>query len=378
MGVFLKVVFYIIACLAALILIALAAILIKRAAVRKEQKITSDRGIYRSGNVEIGGIPQRIQIRGDDRSNPVLFMLHGGPGSSLLELSHMYQRPWESRFTVVNWDQRCTGLTGLANPDDSKIIPTLTRPTFVEDARQIAVYIKDILGDVPIIVCGQSWGTMIGTELVKAYPELFAAYIGMGQVVNSLECYQVGYDKLMEEGEKANDREMVEGLRSAWERIQNGELKYADPDFRRYFAPALNRYGFTSTVLTDNKRMMRFVFKSILSSPEISLGGFLKVYKEFARTGKAYRDVFRGDAFLGFDLWSESPEYAVPFIQINGDNDYQTPFPIARRYFDTVRAPLKKWYTLAHSGHMAQVDNLQDLTKYLFEIRDILFGTEAG
>ncbi|MBQ3920725.1 MAG: hypothetical protein II689_00675, partial [Firmicutes bacterium] len=196
--------------------------------------------------------------------------------------------------------------------------------------------------------------------------------------VNSLECYQVGYDKLMEEGEKANDKEMLEGLKSAWERIQNGELKYADPDFRRYFAPALNRYGFTSTVLTDNKRMMRFVFKSILSSPEISLGGFLKVYKEFARTGKAYRDVFRGDAFLGFDLWSESPEYAVPFIQINGDNDYQTPFPIARRYFDTVRAPLKKWYTLAHSGHMAQVDNLQDLTKYLFEIRDILFGTEAG
>ncbi|MFE7359089.1 hypothetical protein ACFU8Q_39905, partial [Streptomyces sp. NPDC057543] len=45
-------------------------------------RITTPNGINEQDFVRIGGIDQWISIRGEDRNNPVLLELHGGPGSS--------------------------------------------------------------------------------------------------------------------------------------------------------------------------------------------------------------------------------------------------------------------------------------------------------
>ena len=50
------------------------------AIVRELRRIVSPNGIERATTVRIGGIDQFITIRGEDRRNPVLVILHGGPG----------------------------------------------------------------------------------------------------------------------------------------------------------------------------------------------------------------------------------------------------------------------------------------------------------
>jgi pimeloyl-ACP methyl ester carboxylesterase len=50
--------------------------------------------------VKIGGIDQWIQIRGEDRDNPVILFVHGGPGGSTIPISSGWQR-WEKYFTIV-------------------------------------------------------------------------------------------------------------------------------------------------------------------------------------------------------------------------------------------------------------------------------------
>ena len=50
--------------------------------------------------VRLGRIDQWISIRGDDRSNPVLLVVHGGPGEAQWPAIAHY-RAWEQRFTVV-------------------------------------------------------------------------------------------------------------------------------------------------------------------------------------------------------------------------------------------------------------------------------------
>jgi hypothetical protein len=51
----------------------------RQAKIAARLRIESGCGIVEEGFVRIGGIDQWIGIRGEDCSNPVLLMLHGGP-----------------------------------------------------------------------------------------------------------------------------------------------------------------------------------------------------------------------------------------------------------------------------------------------------------
>ena len=73
--------------------------------------ISSAQGIDEASYVPIGGIEQWVTIRGEDRSNPVLLFLHGGPGDVTNPWSFAFFAPWEKYFTVVQWDQRGAGRT---------------------------------------------------------------------------------------------------------------------------------------------------------------------------------------------------------------------------------------------------------------------------
>ena len=50
--------------------------------------IQTPNGIEETQYVRLGGMDQWIQIRGDDRTNPVLLFVHGGPGSSNRRCRH--------------------------------------------------------------------------------------------------------------------------------------------------------------------------------------------------------------------------------------------------------------------------------------------------
>jgi hypothetical protein len=60
--------------------------------------------------VKIGGIYQWVTIRGQDRENPVMLIMHGGPGVATSPLA-LYTLGWERDFTLVQWDQRGAGKT---------------------------------------------------------------------------------------------------------------------------------------------------------------------------------------------------------------------------------------------------------------------------
>src|SRR5690606_36628924 len=90
------------------------------------RRVVTGNGVERLENVRIGGIEQWVSIRGNDRRNPVLLMLHGGPGWVAMPSSWYFQRGWEEYFTVVQWDQRGAGKTYVEN-GPAKLAPTMTR-----------------------------------------------------------------------------------------------------------------------------------------------------------------------------------------------------------------------------------------------------------
>ena len=57
----------------------------------------SDQRIEEASFITIGGIEQWVTIRGDDRRNPLLLLLHGGPGDVQSPFVSTYA-PYEKDF----------------------------------------------------------------------------------------------------------------------------------------------------------------------------------------------------------------------------------------------------------------------------------------
>ena len=52
--------------------------------------------------MQIGGIQQWIEVRGQNVNNPILLFIHGGPGIAFMPMGSSFQDRWEKYFTVVN------------------------------------------------------------------------------------------------------------------------------------------------------------------------------------------------------------------------------------------------------------------------------------
>src|SRR5262245_61477908 len=101
----------------------------------RDYAITTPNGIDEGRYVEVGGIEQWITIRGEDRKNPVLLFLHGGPGDATNPWGYAGFRTWLKTFTVVQWDQRGAGRTwGRSGPSAAD---TITIERMVQDGVEL-------------------------------------------------------------------------------------------------------------------------------------------------------------------------------------------------------------------------------------------------
>src|SRR5712692_10627032 len=106
-----------------------------RARNARDYAVATPNGIDEARYVEVGGIQQWITIRGEDRNNPVLLFLHGGPGDATNPWGYAAFRSWLKYFTVVQWDQRGAGRTFGRNGAASA--STITIERMVQDGVEL-------------------------------------------------------------------------------------------------------------------------------------------------------------------------------------------------------------------------------------------------
>ena len=101
--------------------------------IAEGRRIVTPEGIERLEQVDVGdGDRQWISIRGRNLANPVLLVIHGGPGTPTMPLAWAFQSPWEDFFTVVHWEQRGVGKNN-ATTDRAALLPTMTMACIVAD-----------------------------------------------------------------------------------------------------------------------------------------------------------------------------------------------------------------------------------------------------
>src|SRR3546814_13212931 len=66
------------------------------------QRIVAPTGIQETCKARIGGIDQRINVRAQDRDNPVILFIHGGPASPLMPTTWELNRQPQETLTIPN------------------------------------------------------------------------------------------------------------------------------------------------------------------------------------------------------------------------------------------------------------------------------------
>src|SRR5690242_16631084 len=180
------------------------------ARLRDLDRIHTPEGIEELEQLDVNGSKQWISIRGLNRANPVLLVLHGGPGSALMGMTWAYQKAWEDFFTVVNWEQRGVG-KNFSVADSARFGATLSPEQLAEDAAVVAQHIRRKLGARKLVVMGFSYGTSIGPRLVQLHPDWFSAYVGVGQMSNE-DNEKIIYDEVLRRARERDDTAVVRQL----------------------------------------------------------------------------------------------------------------------------------------------------------------------
>ncbi len=289
------------------------------------------RGVDQTSFVSIGGIDQWVSVQGLDRSNPVLLVVHGGPGESQWPVADRY-RPWQRAFTVVLWDQRGSGRTygryGAQTPDFS-----LDR--IASDGIELAEYLTRTLGKQRVIVLGHSWGSDVAVQMVQRRPDLFAAYVGTGQVASWEATSHQQYELALARARRDGDAAAIAKLES------NGRPDPRDP--KHAFAVDL----WLAMAATDRAWIQSL--RASLPALKVTHPKDIQDFEDGFRfsVARALPDQMKTD------LPRTARTFAVAFFVIQGQDDVMTPTRAAVDYFDRVAAPVKELVLIPEAGHFA-------------------------
>ena len=313
------------------------------AIIANARKIVTPNGVERLEKVRIGGIDQWVSIRGTDRRNPVLLLIHGGPGYVSIPMSWWFSRGWEEYFTVVQWDQRGAGKTHLLT-HPATIAPTLTRERMIADTEEMAAWVRRELGKDKIFVLGHSWGSFLGLQLAEHHPEWLYAYIGVGQLIDGPESERRGWRFAMDAARRAGNAEAVRELEAIAPYAAPGRIiPIKDIYVERKW---VGYYGGVMAYRRDNSA------DSALAqlSPDYNDQEIRRIWE-----GNKFATPYLLPGVVALDLTAIN-KLSVPLILFEGRHDRNVNSEVAATWFDTVKAPEKHLIWFERSAHMPMTE----------------------
>lgn len=311
-----------------------------------------DQKLDEKGFVEIGGIPQWITIKGDKCDNPVILMVHGGPGNPMSLFSDRIYGGWEKDYTIVQWDQRGAGMTyGKNRPSEDT---PLTIGQMRDDGIEVARYLTRHLGKRKVILLGGSWSSILAIHMIKAEPDLFTAYLGWAQMVSYRDNPPATYAVLLDKSRQANDQDSLKKLEAI------GAPPWTDPRAFGIMRRIDRKY---EAQVTDPAPAEWWQPAPEYATPEAEAD---------YTAGEDYSYIqfigFRGDGmFSTVDLPALGTQFDVPIFLLQGEEDYLTLPAISRSYFNSLSAPQKAFIPLPRTGHDPNVIMVDAQLKVLNE-----------
>lgn len=298
--------------------------------------------------VSIGGHDQVMMIRGRSVDNPVLLYLHGGPGGTDLGAVRR-DVSLEQEFVVVAWDQRGAGKSYPAlDPTD-----TLTLDQMVSDAIEVTNYLRDRFDEDKIYLVGQSWGSSLGVLAAEREPDLYHAYVGVGQMVSQRETDIMFWEDTIAWAEENGNDALAERLRS------NGPPPYESVDLYDPIVSSEHSWNPYPELNLDNE------MPGILLVPEYTWMDRINAFRGFLDTnGTIYPQL------QGLDFRRDVPNLEVPVYMVLGNREARGRSVLANEWFDRLQAPSKETIVFEGAGHRANFDKPAEFAAVMNQVLD--------
>jgi len=291
----------------------------------------------------IGGRDQTMLIRGRSVDNPVLLYLAGGPGGTDIGAIRR-DVTLEQDFTVVAWDQRGAG----KSYESLDPIDTFTLNQLVADTVDVTNYLRDRFNEEKIYLVGQSWGSTLGALAAEQRPELYHAFVGVGQMVSQRETDVMFWEDALEWTEQTGNTDLAETLR------RNGPPPY--DNLMDYDAFIASEHDWNVYPEFDPSNEM----PAILFVSEYSWMDRINAFKGFLDTvGTLYPQL------QDIDFRQDVPRLEVPFYMIQGEHEARGRAVLAEEWFDMLEAPSKEMFIFEGSGHRAHFDRPGDFAEVM-------------
>ena len=283
--------------------------------------------------VEIGGHDLAMMIRGHSVDDPVLLFLAGGPGGSELGAFRRHANGLEEDFVVVTFDQRGTG----KSYDQLEPTSTLTLDNAIADVLEVSRYLRERFEEDRIYLVGQSWGSTLGVLAVQREPELFRAFVGVGQMVNQRETDRIFYEDTLAWAREAGNTGLV------------GALTELGPP------PYENVLGYETALSYEHD-----VYPYDHTPNSEGEGGFSEnlVVEEYSlaeqvHTLGAFTDVFTilYPQLQEIDFRVDATQLDVPVYLVQGRYEARGRSELAEEWFEMLAAPYKEMIVFDTSGH---------------------------
>ena len=168
---------------------------------------------------------------------------------------------------------------------------------------------------------------------------------------------------MLKEYSDAGNTKMVRKLEASpiTESIPNGYLKLRDQ--------AMHHLGIGTT--HEMNSVVTGLFITSLTCRELTLKEKFNLWR-----GKAQSGVHPlWNEMINTDLSQQVNDINIPVYFFHGKYDFTVSYPLAKKYFGTLHAPLKGFYTFEHSAHSSHFEEPQRVNE-IFE-SDILQGKTA-
>ncbi len=212
----------------------------------------------------------------------------------------------------------------------------MTTRQVVSDTIEVTNYLRKHLGQDKIYLMGHSWGSYIALQAAAKSPELYNAYIGVGQISNQMESEKMAYEYMIKYYKVTGDEKTEKKLQAT--PIET--IDYLPDAYNKIRDDVMHRAGIGTT--HKMKSVVTGIFMPVMLNREYTLMEKINIWR-----GKAFSNsTILNSELYRTDLSNTITKIDIPVYFFSGIYDYTVNYSMSEAYLKKLHAPLKGFYLL--------------------------------